>query len=409
MIPKAQILDFARRLQLLPTTVEKDYVLGWLLTAISQHATLSSWAFKGGTCLKKCYFETYRFSEDLDFTIPAELDISAESIASGLHELMTWIEAHTGLKCPRDGCDVEEYDNPRGKKSYQAKITYVGPLSLPSKSLQRVKFDLTQDELLADSPDFRELFHPYDDRQVPSPRIRCYSVNEILAEKARALYERRGRARDVYDIIHVSRDFRESIDATRAARLAYQKFEYKGLRAPTVSLILGRIESATLRADWEQQLRHQVPHLPPVEGFLADLPGALAWWLDPEHAPADLAPISAATNETRVRREYFPSVLTTAPQPLRVRSPLPTTGESLEQIRFAARNRLCAEILYHGATRVIEPYSLRLPRTGNSLLYGFELSRNGQSSNQIKAYRVAEIQTAGITETPFSPRYLVEL
>lgn len=24
--------------------------------------------FKGGTCLRKCYFEDYRFSEDLDFT-----------------------------------------------------------------------------------------------------------------------------------------------------------------------------------------------------------------------------------------------------------------------------------------------------------------------------------------------------
>ncbi len=29
----------------------------------------SSWVFKGGTCLSKCYFETYRFSEDLDFTV----------------------------------------------------------------------------------------------------------------------------------------------------------------------------------------------------------------------------------------------------------------------------------------------------------------------------------------------------
>lgn len=25
--------------------------------------------FKGGTCLRKCYFETYRFSEDLDFNV----------------------------------------------------------------------------------------------------------------------------------------------------------------------------------------------------------------------------------------------------------------------------------------------------------------------------------------------------
>ncbi len=27
------------------------------------------WAFKGGTSLKKCYIETWRFSEDLDFTV----------------------------------------------------------------------------------------------------------------------------------------------------------------------------------------------------------------------------------------------------------------------------------------------------------------------------------------------------
>ena len=37
---------------------------------ICQHPSLNSdLLFKGGTCLKKCYFETYRFSEDLDFTV----------------------------------------------------------------------------------------------------------------------------------------------------------------------------------------------------------------------------------------------------------------------------------------------------------------------------------------------------
>ena len=28
-----------------------------------------NFVFKGGTSLKKCYLETYRFSEDLDFTV----------------------------------------------------------------------------------------------------------------------------------------------------------------------------------------------------------------------------------------------------------------------------------------------------------------------------------------------------
>ncbi len=80
MIPKAQMLQFADSYELQPTTVQKDYVLGWLLRTISLHPELSKWVFKGGTCLKKCYFETYRFSEDLDFTIPEELEISTDSI-----------------------------------------------------------------------------------------------------------------------------------------------------------------------------------------------------------------------------------------------------------------------------------------------------------------------------------------
>ncbi len=49
--------------------IEKDYIIGWALWGIGSDPSLStSWVFKGCTCLKKCYVETYRFSEDLDFT-----------------------------------------------------------------------------------------------------------------------------------------------------------------------------------------------------------------------------------------------------------------------------------------------------------------------------------------------------
>ena len=70
MIDKREILDEADSLGLNPHVVEKDYVLGWLLWAVGNHDEISeNWVFKGGTCLKKCFFETYRFSEDLDFTL----------------------------------------------------------------------------------------------------------------------------------------------------------------------------------------------------------------------------------------------------------------------------------------------------------------------------------------------------
>ena len=40
---------------------------------IAGHPVLCNRVFKGGTCLKKCFFETYRFSEDLDFTVPQDM------------------------------------------------------------------------------------------------------------------------------------------------------------------------------------------------------------------------------------------------------------------------------------------------------------------------------------------------
>ena len=73
MITRLDIQDRVREWGLREDVVEKDYVLSWLLWGIGSDATLGDkWVFKGGTCLKKCYLETYRFSEDLDFTIMPE-------------------------------------------------------------------------------------------------------------------------------------------------------------------------------------------------------------------------------------------------------------------------------------------------------------------------------------------------
>lgn len=73
MIDRREILSIAQQTSLTPHVIEKDYVLGWMLAGIYAHDELAdSWLFKGGTCLKKCFFETYRFSEDLDFTLRNE-------------------------------------------------------------------------------------------------------------------------------------------------------------------------------------------------------------------------------------------------------------------------------------------------------------------------------------------------
>ena len=47
-------------------TLERDYVLSWVLAGMNRvDALREALVFKGGTALKKCYFGRYRFSEDL--------------------------------------------------------------------------------------------------------------------------------------------------------------------------------------------------------------------------------------------------------------------------------------------------------------------------------------------------------
>ncbi|HDZ62310.1 MAG TPA: hypothetical protein ENH40_04100 [Nitrospirae bacterium] len=48
---------------------EKDYIILWLLSGLA-HSGMATheWIFKGGTCLRHCYYEGYRFSEDIDFS-----------------------------------------------------------------------------------------------------------------------------------------------------------------------------------------------------------------------------------------------------------------------------------------------------------------------------------------------------
>jgi len=397
MITKAEILDLAKYYSLQPTTVQKDYVIGWMLRAISNHTHLSKWVFKGGTCLKKCYFETYRFSEDLDFTIPADLPIDSALIQIYLEEAIAWIEDNSGLTFPRQDWKIEEYVNPRGNTSFQVKVSYNGPIPGAPKSLPRVKFDITQDELLVDTPQSRILHHSFSDEFAPKPLVLCYSINEILAEKSRALLERNGRARDVYDVVNISRNFREEIEPQRTREIANAKFDFKGLSAPNVRQILGAIDQEGLKVNWDQQLSHQISNLPPIETFLVDLEDAIAWWLEPAIAKPSLAPMPGTSGQTATRM-FFPSV-----------GRLTGAAFAIEQIRRAAHNRQCALISYHGSMRLVEPYSLRYPSTGNELLFVREIEKNGRPSNENKSYKIHEIDSASISNRTFVPKWTVEL
>jgi predicted nucleotidyltransferase component of viral defense system len=132
MISKQDILERAREWQLRPEVVEKDYVLGWLLAAIAQlDETSEQWVFKGGTCVKKCFFETYRFSEDLDFSILPDGIYSEDELRDVLREVTALASELSGIEFAAEALSVRSRLDKLGRLTFEGKIGYRGPLAIP--------------------------------------------------------------------------------------------------------------------------------------------------------------------------------------------------------------------------------------------------------------------------------------
>ncbi len=252
MIDRQEILEFAGEIGLDPNVVEKDYVLGWMLAGISQHPrTRDAWLFKGGTCLKKCYFETYRFSEDLDFTLRDGSHVDEAFLRATFAEIAQWVYDESGVEFPEGARGFEIYTNPRGRRSAQGRIGYRGPMQRQGDP-PRVRLDLTDDERLVRDGERRRVHHPYSDEPEGGMHVLAYCFEEVFAEKLRALAERE-RPRDLYDVVHL---YRHDASADRAVVLEIlrSKCEFKGIEVPTFDALRASPEHAALRADWEQML-----------------------------------------------------------------------------------------------------------------------------------------------------------
>lgn len=385
MIPRAAVQARAREWGLTEEVVEKDYVLGWLLWGIGARPTLRDhWVFKGGTCLKKCFVETYRFSEDLDFTVLEGGPLEPKDLLPALTEMLDLVEQETGITLSSRQPAIRL--RPDGR-SAEGRVYYRGPRETPGEA--RVKLDLTYDETIIEPTVRREIAHAYDDTLPGDGAVRCYSFAEVFAEKLRALGQRT-RPRDLYDVVNLYRraDLRENRDLVMS--ILRRKCAYKDVPMPTLAAVAAPEKAADLRADWDAMLAHQLPVLPPVDEFI-DALGSVFAWLDGEE-PILLDSVPAGREQIEAAW-VAPPTITRWPG-----------GAPLEQIRFAGANHLLVELHYQGSVRLIEPYALRRSRAGDLLVYAIKAQ-----TGEVRAYRVDRLEGVRITDTPFAPRYAIEL
>ncbi len=389
MITNQELRNLVTEWGLRDDVIEKDYVIGWLLWGIGADPDLGShWAFKGGTSLKKCYIETWRFSEDVDFTVLPGGPDKPETIEPIIKRILEKVHDESGidfsLKQP-----VFKYAD---KYLYtEGSVYYRGPRNAPSAA--RIKLDISGLEKVVRPTILRGISHPYSD-SLPAPaRVRCYAFEEVFAEKLRAMGER-GRPRDLYDIVHLFRRHDLQAEPKLISTVLKDKCESKGVPIPTLDSIQNASTKGELTSEWENMLGHQLQVLPPFEQFWEELPNIFGW-LSGTIAIPKLASISTGKGEN----------LTWAPPPTIAQWGL---GIPLESIRFAAINHLCVEIDYlkegeRLTQYLLEPYSLRKTQDNNIILHAI---KHGSSDH--RTFRIDWIKQVKVTTRTFKPSYEIE-
>ncbi|MGO9019179.1 MAG: nucleotidyl transferase AbiEii/AbiGii toxin family protein [Syntrophobacteraceae bacterium] len=352
-----------------------------------------SWVFKGGTCLKKCYFETYRFSEDLDFTVPDPAQLDEGFLLERFGMIGAQLYDETGIEIPAELLRFKVWDNKRGKRAGEGRLSYRGPIAPRGRDLPRVKLDLTTDETLVLPPAIRPVVHAYSDLPADGMTARCYCFEEVFGEKVRALGER-SRPRDLYDVINLFRNGQFRAAAAVIRDVVRQKCAFKSVSFPTLEVLTTFRDE--LVGEWDNMLGHQLPALPPVESFWDALPEFFGW-LTGTATPVAVAAYPLAAGDQVLRVPVGA-----------IRIPGRSTP-AIEVIRFAGSNRLCVDLDYvdekgRRGIRTIEPYSLRRTQAGDIILHAIRADEQ-----QHRSYRIDRIQGASVTKRTFTPLYEVEL
>jgi predicted nucleotidyltransferase component of viral defense system len=262
MILKKEIEKIAEQKRVPKIIIDKDWVLGHFIDAIfSTPECRDKIIFKGGTCLHKCYFEDFRFSEDLDFTA---IDVGFILDKKLLGKIVNLITQRTEI--PLYLKEVNQLKFQDKLTGFSAIIKYWGadhPRNQSPPPPQRwqtsIKIEIILYEEMVFHPVERLVHHGYSDILTENAKgIPCYSIYEVLAEKLRSIIQRSYTApRDFYDIWYLSHHVSE-IDWPVIVKAFHQKMKFKGLKFTGIDQMINPDNDKRLEPAWKNSLAHQI-------------------------------------------------------------------------------------------------------------------------------------------------------
>lgn len=279
LIPlRTRLEEHARKNGTRLDVIQQDYLLSWLLVAISQIPILRECCiFKGGTALKKCYFGDYRFSEDIDFTALDELPVGdnlekeiAQSVELAQEMIFEFTSTRISYKRYR-----EKYPHPDGQEAFSVYAQF----PWQNQPLTKVMIEISRDEKMLFKGAEKGIIHPYGEPVKSS--ITSYTLEEIVYEKHRAilqhtkkLHERdwgRSRARDYYDLWMIFKKYGRSLDLNNFQKNLDKKCLGKEVSFGEVDDFFDPLIIKNVKETWTVWLGDLVSDLPDVEIVFSDL------------------------------------------------------------------------------------------------------------------------------------------
>jgi hypothetical protein len=235
-------------------TLEKDYALTWLLSGIySKDSPLRNvLVFKGGTAIRKVYFPEWRLSEDLDFTLLERVE--AGVVKNGFETVFNSLSGSSGIAFSFGDFESTRY-------GIFANVQFVGPLQYKNK----IAHDISLTEKMVDNP-ARIIVKPeYAD--VPEFEATVYSLNEVIAEKIRSMFQR-ARARDYYDVWRLMNEKNPEVKTVK--NFLIQKCDITGIKF-SPELIFDESRLSEIKKYWNVALARLTKDLPEFDSVISEL------------------------------------------------------------------------------------------------------------------------------------------
>lgn len=207
--------------------------------------------------LKKIYFEDYRYSEDLDFTL-LDADTTNEQIFQWFREIFEYIREEANIPLEIMENNVHEDG---GINFY---ISFIGPLGGQGNN-KWAKVDISRCEQLVFEPEMKDVFIDYSDLE--EHQLLCYPLEEVLVEKMRSIMQRM-QARDFYDIWYLleehgmDADFYIAEFATKCASKNLNAADFPKKMDERLPQYKGR---------WKSSLSEQIKYLPDFDKVVREV------------------------------------------------------------------------------------------------------------------------------------------